>query len=94
MFGRVTQKGPSKKLAAGQMSDQYRDGFSTKGGLKRGRILKELWYLYFSLMNEYKTGVSQILPLKWFQNWSNFDKTRDFYLQKDRIISSAAEYLG
>ncbi len=54
-------------LAAGQIRSRIGVEFFCKW-LEKGRILKQLWCLYFSLMNAFKKlDLPRILTLKWLK---------------------------
>ncbi len=95
MFCRITQKGPSKKVF-GQTNQGLNWGRISTERPKKGRILKLLCCLYFSLMNELETRLFTGFTLKWSKNWSNFEKNerKMSFLQRGWFFLSAAEYFG
>jgi hypothetical protein len=79
MFGRITQKWPSRKV-----SDGTNQRPNSRGGIFFHEVFPErdekapqtALLPLLSLINELKLDFLQILTLKWLKNRSNLDKAR------------------
>ncbi len=99
MFGRITQKGPSKKDSGLTNQRPILGRYFHWQGRKRA----EFWNSFAAFTfppYEWITKLyfSQIFTLKWFKNWPNFDQTREkmSVLHRGELFFyiSAAEYFG